>query len=102
MLIPGCAFPRSATLGDVHIDDLLILAMVHFSRLHLDDGFAPAQRADMLYESLGMVVSAMECGSASEHEVWGGQLDGKQGKLGLPRHGWRNVEPHCVLEFAPL
>ena len=37
MLIPYCAFLRSATIGDVHVDDLVIPAMVHFSRLHLKD-----------------------------------------------------------------
>ena len=30
-LLSGCASPRSATLGDVYIDDLVIQAMVHFS-----------------------------------------------------------------------
>ena len=30
-----------------------------------------------LYESLGMVVFAEKCGSAIEHEVWVGHLDGK-------------------------
>ena len=79
MLVPGRAFPRSAM-----IDDLVILALVHFSRLHLKDDFIPAQRADAMYESLGMVVSAKKCGSTFEHEVvWGGQLDGKRGKLGF-------------------
>ena len=57
--------------------------MVRFSRLHLKDDFIPAQRADTLSETLGMVVSAKKCGSAFEHEVWGGQLDGKRGKLGF-------------------
>ena len=37
MLLPGCAFPRTATIGDVCIDDLVIPAMVHFSRLHSKD-----------------------------------------------------------------
>ena len=31
MLVPGCAFPRSATMGDVYIDDLVIMVLVHFS-----------------------------------------------------------------------
>ena len=30
MLLPGCASPRSATSGDVFMDDLVVLAMVHF------------------------------------------------------------------------
>ena len=81
-LIPGCAFHRSATIGDVYIDDLVIPAFVHFSRLHLKDDFIPAQRAE-LYASLGMVVSAKKCGPAFEHQVLGGQLDGKRGKLGF-------------------
>ena len=62
----------SATLGDVFFDDLVILVVVHDSRLHLKDDFAPAQRANTLHESLGMVVSAKKCASAFEHEVWGG------------------------------
>ena len=57
--------------------------MVHVSRLHLKDDFAPAQLANTLYESLGVVVSAKKCGSVFEHEVWGGQLDGKRRKLGF-------------------
>ena len=36
-----------------------------------------------------MEVSAKKCGSASEHEVWRGQLDGKRGKLGFGM--WRRV-----------
>ena len=36
MLIPGCAFPRSATIGDVFMDDLVILAMVHFFSVALE------------------------------------------------------------------
>ena len=82
MLLPGCAFPRSATIGDVYIDDLVILAMVHFSRLHVKEDFIPCRRADTLYESLGMVVSAKKCGSAFEHEVCGRNA----GKAGV-RHG---------------
>ena len=70
MLIPG--FSRSAAIGDVFLDDLVILALVHFSRLHLMDAFIPAQRGDALYESLGMVVSAKKFGTAFEHEIWGG------------------------------
>ena len=78
MLLPGSAFHRFATLGDVYIDDLVIIAMFHFSRLHLKDDFAPAQRADTLYESLGMEVPAKKCGSAFEHEVRRVQSDGKR------------------------
>ena len=65
------------------MDDLVMKAMVHFSRLHVNDDFVCVERADALYESLGMVVSAKKCGTAFEHEVWGGQLDGKRGKLGF-------------------
>ena len=36
------------------VPDLFILALFHFSRLHLKDDFTPAQRADAMYESLGM------------------------------------------------
>ena len=42
MLLPGCAFHRFATSGDVQKDDIVILAMVHSSRLHLKDDFALA------------------------------------------------------------
>ena len=64
-------------------DVFVIITMVHFSRLHLNDDYVLVQRADALYESLGVVVSAKKCGRAFEHEVWGGQLDGKRGKLGF-------------------
>ena len=54
MLLPGSAFPRSATIRRrLHIDDLVILAMFHFSRLHLKDDFAAAQRADTLVRIIG-------------------------------------------------
>ena len=36
MLIPGCAFHRSATIGEVYIDDLVIQAMVHFFPIALE------------------------------------------------------------------
>ena len=78
MLVPGCAFLRSATIGDVCVDDLVILALVHFHRLHLKEDMP-----DAMYESLGTVVSAKKCGTTFEHEVWGGQLYGKRGKLGF-------------------
>ena len=39
MLLPGYAFPRAATMGDVSSDDLVILALVHFSQLRLKDDF---------------------------------------------------------------
>ena len=39
MLLPGCAFLRSATVSDDFVDGLVILAMVHFTRLHLKDVF---------------------------------------------------------------
>ena len=72
-----CTF-KTATL-------LFILAMVHFPRMHLKDDFALAQRADTVYESPGIVVSAKKCGSAFEHEIWGGKPDGKAGfRLGTP------------------
>ena len=83
MLLPGCAFPRTSAVGDVYKEDLVIIAMVHFSRLYLNDDFVLVHRADALYESPGIVVSAKICGTVFEHEVWGGQLDGKRGKLSM-------------------
>ena len=59
------------------VPDLFILALVHFSRLHLKDDFTPAQRADAMYESLGMGWglqrnvghrSNTRCGEASKTE----------------------------------
>ena len=73
-------------------DDLVILATVHCSRLHLKDDFVPAQRGDTLYESLGMVVSAKICGSAFEHEVWVGR---KARKAGF-RHGTPSLVDACL------
>ena len=86
----------SATLGEVFFvfDNLVILAVVHVSRLHLKDDFAPAQRANTLYESLGMVVSAKKCGSAFEHEVWGRPVGRKSGKA-VFRLGTSSVVDAC-------
>ena len=65
-LNPGCAFLRSATIGDAHTDDIVIPAVVYFSRLHLKDDFIPVQRADTLYGGLRVEMwSDMRCGEAS-------------------------------------
>ena len=69
----------SATIGDVYIADLVIQAMIHFSRLHLKDDLIPAQRADTLYESLGMVVSAKKCGNMRCGEASWTKSGGKLG-----------------------
>ena len=73
MLLPGCAYLRSATFGDVYLDDLVILALAHVSRSHLKDDFLLLPNAMTHCMNHWVVVSAKKCGSAFEHEVWGGR-----------------------------
>ena len=67
---------------DVYIDDLPILALVHFSRLHLKDDFIPAQCADVTHV-IGYGGVCKEMWDNVRTRGVGGQLDGKRGKLGF-------------------
>ena len=55
MLVPGCAFHR--TIGDVYIDDIVIIALVHFSRPERKN--IPAQHADVRVIGYGGVCKEM-------------------------------------------
>ena len=48
----GLPFPRTKTIRDVSIDDLIILSVLHFSDVHVDSSPIEVQRADVLYDFL--------------------------------------------------
>ena len=68
LLIWGLSFPRTKTICDVNIDDLVI----------------EVQRADASYDFLQMPTNAGKSGSTLTGEFWGGHLDGVAGTLGFP------------------
>ena len=51
MLLRGATFPRSRTVGDVYIDDFVILAVVHFTKRHDRDDAYLIKFADRMYAS---------------------------------------------------
>ena len=84
LLIRGLLFPRTKTIGDVFIDDLVILSVLQFSDVHVDSSLIEVQRADALYDFLQMATNASKSGSTLAGEFWGGRLDGVSGTLGFP------------------
>ena len=73
-------FPCTMTIGDVYIDDLVILSVWEFSDVHIESLPFEVQRADALYTNAG------KSGSALAGEFWRGHLDGVAGTLGFPHH----------------
>ena len=63
LMIRGLPFPRTKTIGNVHIDDLVILSVLRFSNVHLVSSPIEVQRADALYDFLQVPTSAGKSGS---------------------------------------
>ena len=85
LLISGLPFPRTKTIGDVHIDDqACILSVLQFSSVHPVSSPIEVQRADALYDFLQIPTNAGKSGSTHSGELWGGRLDGVAGTLGFP------------------
>ena len=84
LLIRGPPFPRTKTFGDVNIDDLVILSVSQFAKVHLVSLPIKVQRADALYDFLQMPTNVGKSGSTLSGEFWGGRLDGVSGTLGFP------------------
>ena len=58
LLIRGPPFPRTRTIGDVYIDDLVILTVLHFSDVHVDSSTSEVQRIGAFYDFLQMRTNA--------------------------------------------
>ena len=82
-LFRGLPFPRTKTMGDVYINDLVILSVLQFSNVHLLSSPIEVQRADALYDFQKPTNAGMS-GSTLSGEFWGGRLDGVSGTLGIP------------------
>ena len=63
LLIKGLPFPRTKTIGDVYIDDLVILSVLQSSDVHVASSPIEVQRADALYDFLQMPTNAGKPGS---------------------------------------
>ena len=61
---------RTKTIGDVNIDDLVILSVLHFSDVHVGSLPSEVQRADALYDILQMPMNAGKSGIALPREFW--------------------------------
>ena len=84
LLIRGLAFPRTKTIGDVFMDDLVILGVLQISNVHLGSSHIEVQRVDALYGFFQMPTNVGKSGSTLSGEFWEGRLDGVSGILGFP------------------
>ena len=50
LLLSGLPFSRMRTTGDVYIDDLVILSVLHFSDVHVDSSTSEVQRIGAFYD----------------------------------------------------
>ena len=81
LLIRGLHFPRTKTIGDVYIDDLVILSVLQFPNVHLDSSPIEVQRADAVYDFFQKPTNAGKSGSTLSREFWRGRLDAVSGTL---------------------
>ena len=58
LLIRGLPFPPTKTIGDVDIDDLVILSVLQFTDVHVASSPIEVQRADALYDFFQMLTNA--------------------------------------------
>ena len=84
LLVRGLSFPRTKTIGDVYIDDLVICSILQFSDAHVDSSPTEVQRADDLYDFLQKPTHVGMSGGTLSGEFWEGRLDGVSGALGFP------------------
>ena len=76
MSIRGLPFPRTKTIGDVYIDEFVILGVLQFSDVYVDSSLIEVQCADALYDFLELPTNAGKSGSTLSGEFWRGRLDG--------------------------
>ena len=84
LLFPGTPFPREPVFGDVHVDDLAVLAIVETSNRAFAGDRLRMNRADTMYAALGMPIKKPAGDGDFEGPLWGAHLDGQRGKLGFP------------------
>ena len=63
LLVIGIPFPRTKTIRDVYIDDLVIVGVLQFADVHVDSTPIQVQRADPLYDFLQMPTNVGKSGS---------------------------------------
>ena len=80
-LIDGVAV--SVCIGDVYIDNLVLICLTHFSLKTLAETTERMHAADEFYRGVGMPVSEIKSGERTVRDVWGGELDGVRGTLGF-------------------
>ena len=62
MLLSGSAFPRSVCIGDVCVDDLLLICLTHCSLKHAAEADARMQAADEFFKELECPARSMTFG----------------------------------------
>ena len=86
------SFPRTKTIGDVYIDDLVIHSVLHFSDVHADSSSIEVKRADALYDFLQMPSNAGKSSSTLAAEFWTA-LQARSGSLLLGE--FRSCSSRC-------
>ena len=74
LLIRGHPFSRTKTIGDVNIDDLVIISVLQNTNVHLVSPPIEVQRADALHDILQMPTFAGKSGSTLSGEFWADSL----------------------------
>ena len=70
MLLSGSAFPRFVCIGDVCIDDLVLICLTHFSLKTAVEANERMHAADEFHPRVGMPVSETKSGQSTAHDVW--------------------------------
>ena len=83
LLVRGPSFWRTKTIGDVCVDDFVILSILQVSDVHVGSSPIEAQRADALYDFFQMPTNASKSGSTFSGEFWRGRLNDVSGMLGF-------------------
>jgi len=85
LLMPGKVFPRSFVFGDVYIDDLVVLAMFHFSRRGHRQDIEIAHQADRAYATHDIPINSKTVdGEIDCAQFWGCEVRGIDGTLAFP------------------
>ena len=74
LLIRGRSIPRTETIGEVYIDNHVILSVLLLSDVHVDSSPIEVQRADAVFDFLQMPTNAGNSSSTLTKEFWRGRL----------------------------
>ena len=83
LLLPERPLPQGPEFGDVHIDDLVLFSILHFSRLNELAHCVRATHARNMYGQLSMPTAESERAADFRPAFWGGSLEGIAGTLGF-------------------